>query len=246
MSATAFVPGAADTVTSVAALDGWESVAVTTACVVVPLSPIAEGDNDNVTVGASSSSAMVSVTAAGFDTPLSPDATAETVTDLSGPSVASSFAVTVTTPALAVDPAAIVSVFALDSVKSPSAAFVPAAADTVSVTALLDARFSTAVTALALPAPLSSIVSGFDGSGSDSDSVTVGVSSSSVSVRLAPVTATVSDSAAAWSLDAAAVTVTLRSPTLSTSSFTALIVAVSVAFAVLPAAITIVASDPAV
>ena len=77
---------------------------------------------------------MVRVTAAGFATPLPPDTVAETVTALSGASFASSAAVTVTVPVLAVCPAAIVSIVPV-CVKSPAAASVPAAAVTVSVTA---------------------------------------------------------------------------------------------------------------
>ena len=205
---------------------------------VEPGAPSATLGDEIESAGASSSSAMVSVTAAGSDTPLSPDAAAVTVTDLSGPSVASSTAVTVTAPALAVDPAAMISVAGFDSVKSPETAFVPAAAVTVSVTASLDARSSAAVTVVT--PPLSEIDE------DDSFSVAVGVASSSVSVRLAPVTAMVCESAAAWPLDAAPVTVTVRLPTLSMASFTALIVAVSAALAVSPAAITIVASEPTV
>ena len=195
---------------------------------VEPAAPSVTLGDEIDSAGGSSSSAMVSVTADGFATPLSPLTAAETVTDLSGPSIASATAVTVTAPTLAVDPAPMVSVFALDSVKpSPVAA-------TVSVTAALDARFRLAVTVAAPP------FSGIDDD--DSANVAVGAPSSSVSVRLAPVTATVSDSAAAWPLDAVPVTVTVRSPTLSMASSTALIVAVSEAFAVSPAAITIVAS----
>ena len=152
----------------------------------------------------------------------------------------SATAVTVTTPVLAVCPDAMVSVFALDSVKPAPVA------ETVSVTAALDARFKLAVTVLELPAPLSSMVSGFEGSGSDNDSVAVGVASSSVSVRGAPVTVRVCESAAAWALAAVPVTVTERLPTLSTSSSTAATVAVSVAFDVFPAAMTTVASAPTV
>ena len=78
-------------------------------------------------------------------------------------------------PVLAVSPAATVSVAGLDSVKSPSAAFAPAAADTVSVVAWLDARFSIAVT-VALP-PFSEI------DDDDSTSVAVGFPSSSRIVK---------------------------------------------------------------
>ena len=180
-----------------------------------------------VTVGASSSSSMVSVTLAGAATPLAPLTVAETVTVLSGASVVSATAVTVTVPVLVVAPAAMVSVFALDSVKP-----LPEA-DTVSVTAALDARFKRAVT-VATP-PDSEIDE------DDSASVAVGVASSSVSVSAAPVTAPTP-----WSLAAVPVTVTERSPMLSTSSFTAAIATVSVTFAVCPAAMTTVASAPTV
>ena len=174
---------------------------------------------------------MVSVTLDGFDTP-PPDAVAETNTDLSGPSVVSLTAETVTTPVLAVCPDAMVRVFALESVKPA-----PAAA-TVSVTAALDARFKLAVT---VETPSASAIDE-----DDSANVTVGVASSSVRVSDAPVTVTVSESAAARALDAAPVTVTLRLPMLAISSFTAVIVTLSVAFEVLPAAIMIVASEPTV
>ena len=211
-----------------------------------PFSEIEESATFNATVGAASSSAMVSVAAVGSVTPLPPDTVADTVTDLSGSSFALSFAVTVTTPVLAVSPAAMVSVAWLDSVKSPAPAFVPAVAATVSVTASLDARSSVAVTVLALPAPLSAIVSGFEGSGSDNASVATGVASSSFSVSDAPFTVRVCESAVAWALAAVPVTVTERSPTLSMASSTAVIVAVSDAFAVSPAAITMVAPAPTV
>ena len=89
---------------------------------------------------------------------------------------------TVTVPVLAVEPAAMVSVFAEDSVKSPATAFAPAVAATVRITSADDRPLSVAVTVLELPAPLSLTVSGFDASGSDNASVTVGVASSSVIV----------------------------------------------------------------
>ena len=69
--------------------------------------------------------------------------------------------------------------------------------------------------------------------------------SSSVSVSDAPVTVIVSELAAAWLFAAVPVTVTERLLTLSTSSFTAAIAAVSV-LAVEPAAMTIVTSGPTV
>ena len=174
------------TVTVVVALDACESVAVTV--VAPPFSATEESATASVTAGAASSSVIVRVTAAGFAIPLAPDTVAETVTTLSGSSVELSFAVTVTTPVLVVSPAAMVSVVPV-CVKSPESACVPATAVTVSVTASLDARSSVAVTVVALSAPLSLMVSGFNGSGSDSASVTVGGPSSSVNVRVAPVTA---------------------------------------------------------
>ena len=71
---------------------------------------------------------MVRVASGGDATPLPPAATPETVTDLLLPSVtASSFAVTVTTPLLAVALAAMVSVVPV-RVKSPTDPPVPGAA----------------------------------------------------------------------------------------------------------------------
>ena len=169
---------------------------------------------------------MVNVTLDGFDTP-PPDAVAETNTDLSGPSVVSFTAVTVTVPALVVCPDAMVSVFALESVKPTPEA------DTVSVTAALDARFKRPVTVETPPDS--------DTDEDESANVAVGVASSSVNVRLGPLTAPTP-----WALVALPVTVTVRSSTLSMSSFTAVIVTLSVAFEVLPAAITMVVSKPTV
>ena len=212
------------TVTVVAALDGCDNIAVTV--VEPPFSGIEEDATDNATVGAASSSAMVNVTLDGFDTP-PPDAVAEIVTDLSGPSVMSLTAETVTAPVLVVEPAATVSVFALESVKpAPEAA-------TVSVTAALDARFKRAVT---VETPPDSRIDEDDRS-----SAAVGGSSLSVRVRLAPVTAPTP-----WALVALPVTVTVRLTTLSMASFTAAIITVSAAFAVSPAAITIIVSEPTV
>ena len=169
---------------------------------------------------------MVNVTLDGADTP-PPDAVAETVTDLSGPSVVSATAVNVTVPALVVSPDAMVSVFALESVKT-----LPEAA-TVSVTAALDARFKRAVT-VETP-PDSEIDEG------ESANVATGVASSSVKVRLGPVTAPTP-----WVLAAVPVTVTLRLPTLSMASFTAVIVTLSVAFDISPDAMRTVVSEPTV
>ena len=202
------------------------SVTAKVSVAVEPDAPSATLGDEIDTVGAASSSAMVSVTLDGFDTP-PPDAVAETVTDLSGSSVVLSTAVTVTAPVLVVEPAATVSVFALESVKP-----LPEA-DTVSVTAALDARFKRAVTVETPPDS--------DTDEDESANVTVGVASSSVKVRLGPVTAPTP-----WALVALPVTVTVRSSTLSMASFTAVIVAVSVAFDVSPAAIMTVVSEPTV
>ena len=141
---------------------------------VVPVAPSATLGESMASVGASSSSMIVSVASAGFAMPPSPDTVAETVADPSGASTASSTAVPVTVPVLAVEPAATVSVFAVESVK-PSPV-----AETVSVTVSLDARFSTAVT---VETPPSSEMD--DG---DRARVAAGAPSSSLSVRLAPVT----------------------------------------------------------
>ena len=59
--ATVSVPAVAPTVTVVAALDRWSSVAVTVLTLPVPLSAIALGVTANVAVGASSSSVIVPV-----------------------------------------------------------------------------------------------------------------------------------------------------------------------------------------
>ena len=193
---------------------------------VVPAAPSATLGEPMASVGASSSSVIVSVASAGFAMPPSPDTVAETVADPSGASSASSTAVTVTVPVLAVEPAAMASVFAVDNVTSPDAA-------TVSVTAALDAPESVAVT-VDTP-PFSEMDEG------DRTRVAVGAPSSSVRVRRAPVTAPMP-----WSLDAVPVTVTERLEVLSMASSTALTVTVSAAFVVLPDAITISASWPTV
>ena len=154
-----------------------------------------------MTVGAASSSLIASVTADGSAIPARADAAVpETVTRLSGESLESSTAVTVTTPALVVSPAATVSVVAALSVKSPAAAFAPAAADTVTVTAAPAGRDSVAVTVAAPAAPPDSSIDA-----GDRTSATVGAASSSASVSAAPVTAPTPESFAA-----AAVTVALR------------------------------------
>ena len=192
---------------------------------------MADSATASVTAGAASSSVIVSITAAGFATPLAPDTVAETVTALSGASTGLSFAVRVTTPVLTVEPAAMVSVVPV-CVKSPETACVPATAATVSVTAALDARSSAAVT-VATP-PCSEI-------DDESASATVGVSSSSLNVSATPVTAPTP-----CSLAAVPVTLTDRAPTLSTASSTAVIVTPAEAFAVSPAAITISPFEPTV
>ena len=236
-SPAAAVAPVAETVTVTASLDAPESVAVTVAAFDAPLSSIVAGDSASAAVGSASSSSIVNVTLDGDAIPLPPVNVAETVTDLSGASVASFLAVTVTVPVLVVEPAAIVSSVALDRLKSPAAAFAPAAAATVSVTASLDPWFSTAVTVLfpGFVPSCSSIVAGLNAS------IAVGVASSSMRRRIAPVTVPTP-----WLFRAAPVTVTLRSPTLSMASSTAVMVAVSAAFAVSPAAITMVASEPTV
>ena len=222
--------GVVDTVTVTASLDATDSVAVTVAT--PPVSEIDADDRTSATIGNASSSVSVSVTSGGAATPLPPEAVPETVTDLSGASSAFPLAVTVTAPVLAVCPAAIVSVSALDRLKSPATAPVPGAAETVTVTASLDLTDSVAVTVDTPP------VSEIDAD--DRTSATVGNASSSVSVNGAPVTLPVP-----WSLAAVAVTVVERPPLCAASS-PAVTSAVSAAFAVSPAAITIVASEPTV
>ena len=113
-AATAPVPAAAPTVTVTASLDALESVAVTVET--PPLSEIDDGDNASLTVGAPSSSSIVSVRwPAGSATPLPPEAVPETLTSLFGSSTLLSTAAIVTVPQFDVFPAAIVSFVALDS-----------------------------------------------------------------------------------------------------------------------------------
>ena len=100
--------GVAEIVTVVAALEAWSNVAVT--IVLPPFSLMDMGDNSKVTVGASSSSSIVSVTSAGPVTVSVLVAAPETVIVLSGSSRSLSTAVIVTVPVLVVSPAAIVSV----------------------------------------------------------------------------------------------------------------------------------------
>ena len=237
--ASALVPAVAATVSVTASLDARFSVAVTVLDpgFVPSCSSIVAGLSTSVAVGAASSSRIVSVTLAGAATPLFPLTAAETVTCLSGALIMSLTAVIVTVPVLLVAPATMVSVFVLDKLKSDAAAFVPAAAATVSVTASLDARFSVAVTVLdpGFVPSCSSIVAGL------SASVAVGVASSSVSVSAAPFTAPTPRLFCAVPL-----TVVVRLTTLSMASSTAVIVTLSAVFVVLPAAIVTVASDPTV
>ena len=176
-AATAPVPASAPTVTVTASLDLPDSVAVTDAT--PPVSEIDDGDSASATVGRSSSSLSVRVTFDGATTLLPPATVPETVTDLSGESTSLPLAVIVTSPLLAVAPAAMVSVFSAERPKSAATAPVPAAAPTVTVTASLDLPDSVAVTD-ATP-PVSEIDDG------DSDSATVGNVSSSVSVNATPV-----------------------------------------------------------
>ena len=104
-----------------AAAEGLESVAVTVA---TPLdSEIEAGPRARADVGRASSSAMVSVRLDGAATsPCPPARVPLTVALLSVESMASSTAVIVTAPALAVVPAAMVSVRSALRVKPPPAA----------------------------------------------------------------------------------------------------------------------------
>ena len=135
-----------------------------------PLLPSDTLGEEMESVGAGSSSVIVSVRSAGCFTPSLFDAAPDTVTLLSGSSRASSAAVIVTVPVLVVLPAAMVSVFAELRAKSPATAFVPVAAVTMIVVVAVEAASSVAVT-VATP-PFSEIDDG------DSDSDTAGLSSS--------------------------------------------------------------------
>ena len=128
------------TVTVVADDDGCDNDAVTR--VSPPFSEIDDGFSVNAAPGGASSSGIVSVTFDGAATPLPPAAVADTVTDLFGASVSLFTAVIVTTPTLVVSPAAMVS-FVPVCVKSVPD---PGDAETVTVTASLDAPDSVAVT----------------------------------------------------------------------------------------------------
>ena len=108
-------------------------------------SEIDAGDSDSATVGAASSSVIVRVTSDGADAILPPVAVPDTVTRLSGASVVSFTDVIVTVPVLVVTLAAIVSVVAVDSVKSPATAGDTASAETVIVVASVAGRSSVAV-----------------------------------------------------------------------------------------------------
>ena len=171
---TAPAPAAAATVTVTASLDGPESVAVTVET--PPVSVIDEAESASATVGKASSSSKVNVTFGGFATLLPPAAVPETVTDLFGESTSLPFAVTVTTPALVVDPATKVSVAAVLKVKSAATAPAPAAAATVTVTASLDGPDKVAVTVETPPVSVTDE--------DDNTSATVGNVSSSVRVSV--------------------------------------------------------------
>ena len=116
----------------VSALEALLRVAVTV--VVAAFSEIELSDSASLTVGAPSSSSMVSVWLDGLATPLPPLAIAEMVTDLFGESAWSLLAAMVTVPELVVAPAAMVNVVPV-CLKSEVAVLVPAAEATVSVTA---------------------------------------------------------------------------------------------------------------
>ena len=144
-------------------------------CAVTRLSPpsfeICSGANTRVTVGAPSSSVIVSVCGSGASRPAAPVAAALTRARRFGSSTSLSTAVTVTRPVLSVLPAAIVSSrFALNA-KSSASAGDTGDAETVTVTSPVVAPLSCAVTRLSPPS--SEIRSG------DSASVTVGAAASS-------------------------------------------------------------------
>ena len=128
------------------------SPAVTVATLFAPLSSRAVGDRASVRVGVASSSAMVSAVPVTSTAPRALLPTPVRVTVPSGASQVLATASTVTVPVLASCPAAMVRVFALDSVNAPGSVWVPAAAATVTVTAVLDLPFSRAVTVAMPPA----------------------------------------------------------------------------------------------
>ena len=157
------------------------SVADTCAVFPVPLSAIDDGDTASVTVGAASSSVIVSDAPVTVGVPRLPANLADPVTvSVPGSSRVSSTAVMVTVPELAppVDPAAMVIVFAVDGAVYAPATF---AMVTVVATSIVP-PVSAADTVVELPAPLSAMVV------SVTDSVTVGLVSSSSSVSCGPVT----------------------------------------------------------
>ena len=170
-------------------------------------------------VGASSSSVIVSVTDEGCVIPCELVAVPDTVTLLSASSRVLSTAVTVTVPLLLVAPAVIVSVGLALSVKSVAAVAAPAAATTVTVVSSDDARSRLAVTVAELVAPLSAIEV------RDSARVTVGASSSSVIVPV-PVPA-VLDTVAFVGLLRATTTVSFGSSVVSPVTDTVTVLLVS-------------------
>ena len=145
---TAGLTALAETVTDTAALEAPDSVAVTV--LTPPFSEIEVGLSTSVTVGVASSSVMVSVWFAGFDTP-PPLAAPDTVTVLFGASTLLFTAVIFTSPVLVFCPDAIVSVVFVDRLKSPDTAGLTALAETVIVTAAVAAVDSVAVTVLSPP-----------------------------------------------------------------------------------------------
>ena len=213
-AAVAGATGVSETVTVVAWLDGRLRVAVTV--LVPPSSSISDADSARTTVGAPSSSAIVSVTSSASVMPWAFVAVPDTVTLLFGASTPLSSAVIVTVPVLVFAPAAIVSISFVLRLKSSETAGDTADADTVIVVSALEGRSSVAVTVLAFPAPLSSIVPGV------SASVTVGAGSSSVIESV-----TSSGFTMPWVFVAAPRTVTLLSGE-STSLSAAVIVTVPV------------------
>ena len=100
--ATAGDTAVADTTSVTFSVDTPLSVAVTV--VESPFSEIEAGLSTSVTVGVASSSLIVRVWSAGADTPLPPDAVADTVTDLSGASTRLFTALILTVPVLVVAP----------------------------------------------------------------------------------------------------------------------------------------------
>ena len=151
-------PSSALATVTVTAPVGWVAsftvkVAVAPSSAVSHRPSAAPGSAGSSTRAASSSSVMVRVRAGGFAAPLdTPDTlTLFPATEPSTiESISSSTAATVTVPALAVFPAAMVSVVP-DSVKSSAAAFVPGAADTVTVIGVPSAAARCAVTVATPP-----------------------------------------------------------------------------------------------